>query len=274
MPELPEVETVRKILEQLVVGKTIASIEIHYPKIIRTPTDTDHFKVLLQGETIKKLGRKGKYLLFYFEHVTLISHLRMEGKYIYSDKDKEYDKHTHIIFHFTDGAVLQYRDVRKFGTMDVLIKGKEIEFPSIKRLGQEPIDPNFNKERFIEKIKARNAPIKNILLNQEIVSGLGNIYVDDTLAVANIHPLRPSNSLTMEETNSIILAMVDVIEKAIKYGGSSIRSFDTIYGKGSMQDHLIVYGRTGKPCFVCGTPIEKIRVGGRGTHYCPTCQMI
>lgn len=273
MPELPEVETVRRSLEKLVKDKTIDNIEIYYPRIIRTPADTEEFKLLLEGQTIRSIGRRGKYLLFYTDELTLISHLRMEGKYIFEDnKHNQYDKHTHIVFNFTDGSILQYRDVRKFGTMDVVPRGKEKEFNSVKKLGQEPIDPNFDSEFFISQIQSKKAPIKQILLNQEIVSGLGNIYVDDTLAMSKVHPLRTGNSLTIVELNRIICVMKIVLEKAIEQGGSSIRTFESIYGKGSMQDHLIVYGRTGKPCYTCGTPIEKIKVGGRGTHFCPSCQ--
>ncbi|GBF11791.1 DNA-formamidopyrimidine glycosylase [Tepidibacillus sp. HK-1] len=273
MPELPEVETVRRSLEMLIIGKTIKEVNVFYPKIIRIPGDIGEFKWILQGQTIEGIGRKGKYLLFYMNSVTMISHLRMEGKYIYhEEKMKEFDKHTHVVFTFTDGSILQYRDVRKFGTMDVVSKGKEIEFESLKKLGQEPIDPNFDPELFKQQLKTRSAPIKQSLLNQEIVSGLGNIYVDDSLALSKIHPLRTGNSLTDEEIDQLILAMKQVLLKAIEKGGSTIRTYESFYGRGSMQDHLIVYGRTGQPCYQCGTLIEKIKVGGRGTHFCPNCQ--
>lgn len=273
MPELPEVETVIRTLEHYVINKTIENIDIFYSKIIRSPLDTKEFKLLLEGQTIRSLSRKGKYLLFYMNTHTLVSHLRMEGKYIYSsEQQKKYDKHTHIVFNFKDGSSLQYRDVRKFGTMDVMPIGKELEFNALKKLGQEPIDDEFNIEQFKKQIKSRTAPIKQLLLNQEIVSGLGNIYVDDSLALSKIHPLRPGNLLKNKEINLLVKTMKEVLLKAIEKGGSSIKSFESIYGRGSMQDHLIVYGRTGKPCYICGTPIEKIKVGGRGTHFCPNCQ--
>lgn len=273
MPELPEVETVRRTLEQLVLGKTIKDIGILYSRIIRTPADSEQFKILLKGQTLQSLARRGKYLLFYFDDVVMISHLRMEGKYVFvEDSDSPYDKHIHIIFHFTDGTSLRYRDVRKFGTMDVIPLGMEEAFPALQKQGQEPIDPNFDKELFKKEVQSRKAPIKQILLNQEIVSGLGNIYVDDSLAISKIHPTRLGNSLTNEEIDRLVVAMKDVLLKAIEYGGSSIRSFESLYGRGSMQDHLIVYGKQGRPCVFCGTPIEKIRVAGRGTHYCPDCQ--
>ncbi|TCS83563.1 DNA-formamidopyrimidine glycosylase [Tepidibacillus fermentans] len=273
MPELPEVETVRRGLELVIVGKKIKDIQVYYPKIIRSPQDTEQFKFLLIGQVIQSIGRRGKYLLFHLTDDTLVSHLRMEGKYIYTENPNEpYDKHTHVIFSFTDGSQLRYRDVRKFGTMDVVKRDGETELEGIKKLGQEPIDPEFNLERFKKQVKQRMAPIKQILLNQEIISGLGNIYVDDSLALSKIHPLRSGKSLTDDEIANLIMSMKQVLEKAIEKGGSTIRSFESFYGRGSMQDHLIVYGRTGKPCIVCGTPIEKIRVAGRGTHFCPHCQ--
>ncbi|WP_339060119.1 DNA-formamidopyrimidine glycosylase [Tepidibacillus marianensis] len=273
MPELPEVETVRRGLEVVIIGKQIKDIQIFYPGIIRTPQDSEQFKFLLIGQTIEAMGRKGKYLLFHLTDYTLVSHLRMEGKYIYTENPNEtFDQHIHVIFSFTDGTQLRYRDVRKFGTMDVVLKEKVMELEAIKKLGQEVIDPQFDQKRFKQQVQQRTAPIKQILLNQEIVSGLGNIYVDDSLALSKIHPLRIGKSLTNKEINTLIAAMKTILEKAIEKGGSTIRTFETFYGRGSMQDHLIVYGRTGKPCLYCGTPIEKIRVAGRGTHFCPSCQ--
>ncbi len=273
MPELPEVEIVRKALELQIVDKTIKSIDVFYPKIIRTPTDVQAFKWLLEGQTVQSVARKGKYLLLHMNQVTLVSHLRMEGKYIFSeDEGTIVDKHTHIVFHFTDGTLLQYKDVRKFGTMDAVPKGAEKELQALRKLGQEPIDPNFDVEMFSSLVKSKLAPIKQILLNQEIVSGLGNIYVDETLALSKLHPLRKGHSLTDEEIQRIIVSMKKVLVKAIQQGGSTIRSYESFYGKGSMQEHFTVYGRTGQPCQTCGMQIEKIKVGGRGTHFCPACQ--
>ncbi len=273
MPELPEVEIVRRSLLELITGKTIKKIEVLYPRIIKTPADVNEFKLLLEGQTLDTILRRGKYLLFKFNDVTLVSHLRMEGKYIYKDlRSLKYDKHTHVIFIFTDNSELQYNDVRKFGTMDAIWNKNVDKFSNLTRLGQEPIDPNFDIIRFTEEIKNKNVPIKQILLNQNIVSGLGNIYVDDSLAMSSIHPLRIANSLTIEEIKKLTKSMKDVLNEAISRGGSSIRTFESVYGRGSMQDHLIVYGRADEPCIYCGTPIKKIRVCGRGTHYCPECQ--
>lgn len=274
MPELPEVETVRRSLELVVLDKRIESVEVFYQRMIRTPVESDEFKLLIQGQTIRSIGRRGKYLLFYLDDVVLISHLRMEGKYLYQELVEPIDKHTHVIFSFTDGTRLLYRDVRKFGTMDVVPLGMENDFMGLKKLGQEPISSDFDQEKFIHLVQKKNSPIKQILLDQEVVSGLGNIYVDDSLALAKIHPLRPGSSLNRKEIIHLIKAMKSVLEKAIEKGGSTIRSFESFYGRGSMQDHLIVYGRQGLPCYYCGTMIKKIKVVGRGTHFCPTCQRI
>ncbi|OEG00095.1 DNA-formamidopyrimidine glycosylase [Vulcanibacillus modesticaldus] len=273
MPELPEVETVRRALLKQIIGKTITKVDVFYPRIIRHPHDIEEFKMLLKGQTLHKIDRRGKYLLFRFDQVTLVSHLRMEGKYLYkAEKSVSLDKHVHVVFYFNDGSELQYHDVRKFGTMELVFKGEEEKLASLKKLGQEPIDPLFDQELFKRKVQKRNIAIKKILLDQTIISGLGNIYVDDTLAMSKIHPLRLGTSLTDEEIARITNSMIEVLNKAIEKGGSSIRTFESLHGKGSMQDHLIVYGRTNLPCHYCGTPIEKIKVGGRGTHYCPTCQ--
>ncbi len=277
MPELPEVEIVKRTLAEHIVGKTISKINVIYPKIIRTPSDSNMFKFLLEGKQFVEIGRKGKYLLFIFDDITLVSHLRMEGKYLYvkpTEALQPPDKHTHIIFTHTDGSQLRYHDVRKFGTMDLVWNRELNSFPALAKLGQEPISPNFNVDAFKEQLSHRNTSIKQALLNQEIVSGLGNIYVDDALAKSMIHPTRLAHNLSDEEIERLVNAMHEVLIQAIKYGGSTIKSFETIYGKGSMQEHLIVYGQTGKPCFRCGTAIEKTRVAGRGTHFCPNCQRL
>ena len=277
MPELPEVEIVRTILSEQIIGKTIDDIKITYPKIIRTPADSEQFKLLLIGKRLDAINRRGKYLLFVFDDITLVSHLRMEGKYLYLDQEASLNlvnKHTHVIFSFTDGTELHYQDVRKFGTMDLVWNQELANFPALAKLGQEPIAEDFDAEDFAKRLQGRSCTIKQALLNQEIVSGLGNIYVDDSLAKSGISPLKPARDLTAAEIQRLVPTMREILEEAIRYGGSTIKSFETIYGKGSMQDHLLVYGQTGKPCFRCGTPIEKIKLAGRGTHYCPSCQRL
>ena len=188
MPELPEVETIRKTLENLVPGKKIQDVSIYWPKIIKHPDDVDHFKHLLIGEKIEKMDRRGKFLLFYFEHYVLVSHLRMEGKYRVTQSEDPITKHTHVIFHFTDGTDLRYNDVRKFGTMHVFQIGKEFTVKPLNQLGPDPFEKTYTVEYLREKCQKTTRNIKTTLLDQTIIAGLGNIYVDEVLFFSRIHP--------------------------------------------------------------------------------------
>jgi formamidopyrimidine-DNA glycosylase len=273
MPELPEVETVRRTLIELVKGKTIAAVYIHWPKIIKRPEVTEQFQDAVVGQTIHDVGRRGKFLKFFLDDYVLVSHLRMEGRYgLYKDSDP-IDKHTHVVFAMTDGTELRYKDVRKFGTMHLFKKGEEeLDLP-LSHLGPEPFSDNFTVSYLSEKLKKTNRKIKVVLLDQKVMVGLGNIYVDEALFRAGIHPERPSNELSDEEIiklhNEIILTLSEAVEK----GGSTIRSYVNTQGQiGMFQLELFVYGRTNEPCKVCGKTLIKTAVGGRGTHYCENCQ--
>jgi len=273
MPELPEVETIRKTLKQLVLNKTIEDISIYWPKIIKQPEDTDHFKHLLIGETIQKMERKGKFLLFYLNDYVLISHLRMEGKYRVVPSHEEKDKHTHVIFHFTDGTDLRYNDVRKFGTMHVFPIGQELTVKPLNHLGPDPFEKDYTFDYLKEKLLKTRRFIKAALLDQTIIAGLGNIYVDEVLFLANVHPERRAHTLTDNELKLIYKYTHDVLSQAVVQGGTTIRSYvDGAGDMGMFQQELYVYGQETKPCQTCSTEIEKIRVAGRGTHICPTCQ--
>jgi formamidopyrimidine-DNA glycosylase len=273
MPELPEVETVRRTLLHLVKGKMIERIDVHWPKIIKEPDDVEIFKMMLVGETIEDVRRRGKFLLIDLTHYTLVSHLRMEGKYKVADIEEPSDKHTHVFFTFTDGTQLRYRDVRKFGTMHVYKKGTEEEHNPLKLLGPEPFDESFTPDYLREKLQRTNRKIKVALLDQHIVVGLGNIYVDEVLYRARIHPERAASSLTEEEVTRVWEQTVETLQESVDRGGSTIRTYINSQGKiGTFQESLLVYGRKGKSCPECGVPIEKTVLGGRGTHYCPNCQ--
>ncbi|MFC4403692.1 DNA-formamidopyrimidine glycosylase [Gracilibacillus xinjiangensis] len=273
MPELPEVETIRQTLRQLVVGKTVESVAVHWPKIIQAPDDVEQFKQLMPGQTITEIRRKGKFLLFDLTDYVLVSHLRMEGKYgVYPKKDKMQD-HTHVIFSFTDGTELRYRDVRKFGTMHLFEKGKELLDKPLVQLAKDPLETDFVIDLFKEKVKKSTRVIKNILLDQTVIAGLGNIYVDETLYLAGVHPLTKGTDLSDKALDRIVDAAIETLEKAVAQGGTTIRSYVNSQGQiGMFQQELKVYGQTEKPCQACGRPIEKIKVSGRGTHYCPNCQ--
>ncbi|MBS8265175.1 DNA-formamidopyrimidine glycosylase [Mesobacillus boroniphilus] len=275
MPELPEVETVRRTLEVLTIGKEIKEVSVFWPKMIKRPNEVEQFNDALKGQTIKEIGRRGKFLIFYTEFFALVSHLRMEGKYGVFNTEDPVDKHTHVIFHFNDGSELRYKDVRKFGTMHLYEKGKEFETQPLADLGPEPFSEDFSVEWLSEKLKKTNRKIKPALLDQKILVGLGNIYVDEALFRAKIHPERIANSLTAEEESVLYREIVSTLSEAVEKGGSTIRSYVNSQGQiGMFQLQLFVYGRKNEPCKVCGAPLEKTVVGGRGTHYCPSCQKL
>lgn len=275
MPELPEVETVRKGLEAIVNQATIQSVSVYWDRIIAGAVTSESFKTLLVGETLRKFRRRGKFLLLDFDRYTLISHLRMEGKYEVVPTEEELKKHTHVVFHLTDGRDIRYLDVRKFGRMELVPLREEDTVAGIKRLGPEPFEEVFLLEPFQAKLRHVKKAIKPALLDQGLVTGLGNIYVDEALFQAKIHPLRPSNSLKPNEAKRLHQAIIQVLGNAIKAGGTTIRTYLNALGEaGQFQQELNVYGRTGQACVRCGRPIQKIKVAQRGTHYCAHCQKL
>ena len=274
MPELPEVETVRRSLLDLIIGKTIKSIDVFYERIIQS--DVDEFKSLLIGETFRDIDRYGKFLIFILDHYILVSHLRMEGKYFLkeSQEKEEKQKHEHIIYNFTDGTTLRYNDTRKFGRIE-LFKTNDVSVIKTKeplcKLGIEPISGNLSVRYLREKFKNKKEPIKTALLDQSIITGLGNIYVDEVCFMSRLHPCKKASSLSDEELERIIDSSKKVLEKAIALGGTTIRSFISSHAAtGMFQNELLVH--TKEHCPVCNSKIEKIRVGGRGTYFCPQCQ--
>ncbi|MBA4548899.1 DNA-formamidopyrimidine glycosylase [Thermoactinomyces intermedius] len=273
MPELPEVETVRKTLQKLVVGKEIEDVTIRLPRIIKRPDDTEAFRSMLAGTTISGIGRRGKFLKIVCDPLVLVSHLRMEGKYRLAEQGEPCEKHTHVIFHFTDGTELRYRDVRQFGTMHLFAYGEEDEQLPLKKLGPEPLTDAFQLPWFQALLAKRKSNIKAVLLNQEYIAGLGNIYVDESLFRAGIHPTRTASSLKEEEVERLYHSIQQTLKEAIELGGSSVRSY--LNGEGEMgmfQMKIQVYGRKHEPCLKCGRPIERLVVAGRGTHVCSHCQ--
>jgi formamidopyrimidine-DNA glycosylase len=229
---------------------------------------------MLAGETIEKVARRGKYLLIGVGPYTLVSHLRMEGRYGLYEQDDPVEKHTHVIFHFTDGTELRYKDVRQFGTMDLLPRGDLASLPGLAALGPEPLDPSFTADVLFHMARRKKSgKLKALLLDQTFVAGLGNIYVDEVLFASGLHPEADITSLSAEQIRRLHAAIVEVLTRSVELGGSSIKSYVNGYGQeGSMQHQLRVYGRENTPCPACGTAIVKTRVAGRGTHFCPTCQ--
>lgn len=273
LPELPEVETVRRTLKRLVIGKTIDQVTVHLPRIIQEPADITEFSTLLRDETIRDIGRKGKYLLFAFDHWVLVSHLRMEGRYSVVPQNEPMEKHTHVVFHFTDESELRYRDVRQFGTMELVRPEEVYTKTSVGKLGPEPLSAEFTKQWLREQLAHRKTRLKSLLLNQEFLAGLGNIYVDEALFIAGLHPERSASDLSRQDVDRLHGAIQSTIEQAIAAGGASVRSY--VNGEGEMgmfQLQINVYGRAGEPCPNCGRPIQRIVVAGRGTHVCEHCQ--
>jgi len=272
MPELPEVETVKNTLKNFIIGRKITDIIIRYDKIIKFPS-VDEFSSKILNERFTDIRRYGKYLLFDLESYTLVSHLRMEGKYFIRKKISELTKHEHIVFKLDNGDFLSYHDIRKFGTMELANYHEEDSLKSIKVLGKEINDPNLDTNYLYPLIEISKRPIKSLMLNQHIVTGLGNIYVDETLYLAKINPKTPGNKLNIYQVEKIIKSARKIIAKAIDLGGTTIRTYQSSLGvDGRFQNELNVHTLVGKKCKNCNDYILKTRVGGRGTYYCPTCQ--
>jgi len=275
MPELPEVETVRRGLTSLVAGATIDHVDVFYRKMV-TP-DAEVFTAELIGRKIERIDRRGKYLLFRFSgDLTMVSHLRMEGKYDVQPQGSPVIKHTHVIFYLTDGRELRYNDTRKFGRMRLVPTGDEAAaLPSLGKLGPEPTDETLTLAYMQQIFGKSHKVVKPFLLDQSKIAGLGNIYVDEVLWLSKINPLTPADELSTDQLATLRRNIIDELAQAIKGHGTTVHSFSTAFGEaGQFQDHLHVYGREGEPCERCGTEIVKIKVAQRGTHYCPHCQPV
>ena len=261
MPELPEVETVKNTLKRLVLGKTIRKVNVIYEPIIEYPSIKD-FKYNLVGEKINDIKRRGKWLMFILDNYVLLSHLRMEGKYLIRNVDDEYNKHEHVEFVFTDSSTLRYKDTRKFGRMYLYKKEEVFDNKPLNELGLEPWDNLLNVVYLKEKIKNKKLPIKTLLLDQSIIVGLGNIYVDEVLFLSKLKPTRKPSTLKNSDLENIIINTKKVLEHAIELGGTTIRSYESSEGvHGLFQNELLIHGKD--KCPICDSNVEKIRVGGR-----------
>ena len=272
MPELPEVETVKKTLLKLIKDKEVESVEVCCEKMIKN-VDVKLFESQLIGQSFKNIRRKGKYLLLDLNKNTIVSHLRMEGKYNFYNEITMPTKHDHIIYRFTDNTMLCYNDTRKFGTIELVGLKGEMELNSVKKLGLEPGDEKLTIKYLGIKAKRKTVTIKQFLLDQTVITGLGNIYVDEVLFLSGINPCIRVCNIDEIQFQKIINQSKEVITKAIQLGGTSVHSF-SVSGNvtGKFQNELNVYNRNGEKCFYCNEEIKKIKLGGRGTHYCPNCQ--
>jgi formamidopyrimidine-DNA glycosylase len=272
VPELPEVESVRAQLEPVLTGRRFERVEIHDPRLVR-PYEPAEVAAELEGERVVAVERRGKYLIVRFESDrVLLIHLRMTGSLRHSSSGLEDDRHRRAVVRLDDGSDVAYRDVRRFGTWLVLEPGELAPYLAT-RVGDEPLDALFTAARLGARLAKRRAPIKAALLDQRTLAGLGNIYVDEALWRARIHPLRPAESIDRAELRRLHKAIRTTLEAGIVRQGSTLRDYALPDGgSGSMQDEFKVYGREGEPCDRCGTPIAKTRLGGRGTWFCPQCQ--
>ena len=275
MPELPEVETIRRRLEPHLVGRRLVRVAIADERLTR-PFDPVEVASSLEGERIESLGRRGKYLIVRFERgLVLLIHLRMTGNVLHLPSGVGRagdDPHRRAVVTLDDGSDVAYRDVRRFGTWLVL-EADELEAYLRERLGDEPLDATFTPRALARRLAGRRAPIKAALLDQRSAAGLGNIYVDEALWWARVHPLTPAGELTSDDVRRLHRGIREAIELGLARQGSTLRDYRMPDGSsGSMQDEFRVYGRAGEPCDRCGTPIEKITAAGRGTSYCPGCQ--
>ena len=274
MPELPEVETVKETLKRLIVGKKIIGVTVNYNNIVEYP-NVQLFKKEIINQTINDIKRRGKWLLFDLDNYYLLSHLRMEGRYFYKNKNDEHLKHEHVIFNFSDETELRYLDSRKFGKMHLIEKKDAYNQKPLNELGLEPWDNNLTISYLKEKYKNKKLPIKTVILDQSIIVGIGNIYADEILFLSNINPLKKASLLNDNELFNIIKYTKEILEKAILNGGTTIRSYESSEGvHGNFQQSLLVHNRENENCPNCKNKIIKIKVGGRGTYYCPNCQKL
>jgi len=270
VPELPEVETVRRGLAPVLEGRSVASVEIADVRLTR-PVDPGEVAAEVVGERIARVDRRGKYLIVRFESGrALVVHLRMTGAFLVGVHDD--DPHRRAVVRLDDGNAIAYRDVRRFGTW-LLLEPDEVEAYLDSKVGREPLDGAYRSKHLAERLRGRRAPVKAAILDQRTVAGVGNIYADEALWRARVHPLTPAAALEPDEVAAVYRGIRAALRAGIKRQGSTLRDYRLPDGgEGGAQDEFKVYGRGGEPCERCGTPIDKIRVAGRGTWYCPACQ--
>ena len=268
MPELPEVETIKNTLKHEIIGKKIESVEVFYPKIITG--DKNQFIEALTHQTFRDIDRIGKYIIFKLDHIAFISHLRMEGKYFIVNQDEPYNQHCHVIFHLENQLDLRYYDTRKFGRMELTDLNQYANLKPFNTLGKEPFD--IDCKWLYQQFQKSKRPIKDILLDQHIILGIGNIYANEICFRMKINPLTPVNRLKLKRVKELVEIAIDVLNDAIKQGGTTIHTFSANGIDGRFQVKLNVHGKVNQPCPICHTPIEKIQLQGRGTYFCKKCQ--
>ena len=273
MPEMPEVEIIRRYLDKQLTGQRIMGVDLLLPRQIKWP-EPEGYRAMAIGRTIAGMNRRGKYLLMALDNGSeLVFHLRMTGRLVYEPDGVNHDSHARLLFQLDGGGLLVYGDTRTLGTLYALSPGERWRIHGLAEMGPEPLTEDFTPAYIQQTAKGRRTAVKSFLLNQKYIGGIGNIYADEALFLAGIHPLRPVGSLSAAECQRLHQSVNTVIAAGIRDGGTTFRDYKNGEGKqGSHQEQLYVYNRQGQPCRRCGTEIEKMTVGGRGTHLCPQCQ--
>jgi formamidopyrimidine-DNA glycosylase len=270
MPELPEVESIKNLLSTgrpdwpPLVGKTIAAAQVLWQRTLATPTPKQ-FSRQVVGQAIKTIERRGKFLSLALSRDTLLIHLRMSGDLQMEPKMQPIAPHHRLVLELDNGWRLALNDPRKFGRVWLTDQPNTV----LGKLGPEPLDAAFTPEALYQRLQARHRQLKPLLMDQSFLAGLGNIYTDEALHLACLHPLTISNQLTLEQTERLWASLRAILQEGIRLNGASI---DWVYRGGEFQNYFRVYQRTGEACPTCGTPIQRTTVGQRGTHFCPTCQ--
>ncbi len=271
MPELPEVETIARSLQSggrgqvPIPGKVITSVKLTWPRTLAEPGKSAFLK-RLPGQRVEEVSRRGKFIVIRLDRNYLLIHLRMSGDLrVEAGVEAQIHPHDRLAIQFSDGCHLFFNDTRKFGRVWLVSDPQQI----LGKLGSEPLDESLTAEAFHARLASRKRQLKPLLLDQTFLAGLGNIYTDETLHQAGLHPLRRSDSLSFIQASKLLAVIREVLLEGIRHNGASI---DWVYRGGDFQNHFRVYQRTGEPCPLCGTPIQRILVGQRGSHFCPVCQ--
>lgn len=264
MPELPEVETITNRLRVMIVNAAIIKCEVRWRKSIFSPS-VEQFTDQIKNQKILSLSRRGKYILFHLTHDVMLIHLRMSGDVLVESSSSEITKHDHVIFFLDNDMVVKFNDTRKFGRVWLTDNPENI----LGKLGPEPLSEEFTAQSLFASLNSKHRQLKPLLLDQTFLAGMGNIYTDEALFDAGLSPFANSAGISEEESRRLHSSIQKTLSTGIQNNGASI---DWVYKGGGFQNHFLVYQRTGQPCHKCGTAIQKIVLGQRGTHFCPRCQ--
>jgi len=269
MPELPEVETIARTLREgaqgpALPGRRITGVTARWPRHFTTPK-LPTFRKRIRDRRILDVSRRGKYLVFPLDQETMLIHLRMSGDLRLAPSEEEAERFEHTLFHLDNGWDLRFSDARKFGRVSLVSDTRQV----LGSLGPEPLDGDFTPDLLGELLASHQRMLKPLLLDQSFIAGIGNIYADEALHIAGLHPLRRSDTLNNGQVYALWKGIREALQAGLEHNGASI---DWVYRGGSFQNHFRVYGREGDPCFSCGTAISRIVVGQRGTHLCAHCQ--